>query len=406
MGCTLSRRLAPVATSVACAGLFLGSFGDEAAQVSFALHLADGSQAAPAQVSALLAAGLLGGISAGFVAPRVIVQLGARRVIVAVLITEAVLIAAASLANTLYWYLAVAAALGCLGSMLWAAVMVTLPSLSTTEAGVDRANRVVQSVRNLGYSVGPLLGSALFAWSAGANGLLVLAALMFLSAVCVAFSLPRLVDVGVGKETKPDGSHAADVRGLLRTEGVTRAITPLLITVLVTSALNVLLIVRVRNELGFSAEMYGVIVAALSAGLVVGPILIAGFAGRLGEAAGASAAAAAIGLGIVIVGSAQLAWQLVVVAACIGIANGVQNALMAGYMIKRIDPTRRAFQMPAYIMIIQITVFLGFIGAAFIRVDQAGAALVTVGTVAALAGTLGALSNLSNRPQLSREGGQ
>lgn len=398
----MSRRLAPVATSVACAGLFLGSFGDEAAQISFALRLADGSQAAPAQVSALLAAGLLGGISAGFVTPRVIVQLGARRVIAAVLITEAVLIAAASLANTLYWYLPVAAALGCLGSMLWAAVMITLPALFTSEAGVDRANRVIQSVRNLGYVVGPLLGSALFAWSAGANGLLALAAFMILSAVCVAISLPRLVGVGVGKETKPDGRHAADVRGLLRIEGVTRAITPLLITVLVTSALNVLLIVRVRNELGFSAEMYGVIVAALSAGLVVGPILIAGLAGRLGEAAGASAAAAAIGLAIIIVGSAQLAWQLIVAAACIGIANGVQNALMAGYMIKRIDPKQRAFQMPAYIMIIQITVFLGFIGAAFIRVDQAGAALVIAGTVAAFVGILGALLNLSNRPQLSR----
>lgn len=404
MGRALSRQVAPVATVVACAGLFLGSFGDEAAQVAFALRLADGGQAAPAQVSALLAAGLLGGISAGLVAPRIIVLLGARRLIGTVFIAEAVLIAVASLANTLFWYLAVSAALGCLGSMLWAAVMVTLPALSTNEAGVDRANRIVQSVRNLGYVVGPLLGSALFAWSSGTSGLLALAALMVLSAVCVAISLMRLVDVGVGREARPDGRHAADVRGLLLTDGVTRAITPLLITVLVTSALNVLLIVRVRNELSFSAEMYGIIVAALSVGLVIGPILFAGFVGKLGEAAGASVGAVVIGLGIVIVGAAHLAWQLVVAAGCIGIANGVQNALMSGFVIKRIDPARRAFQMPAYILVLQITMFAGFITAAFIRIDQAGVTLILVGTVAALVGAVGALLNRSNRQQFSGEG--
>lgn len=405
-GRTLNRQETTVAAIVACTALFLGSFGDEAAQVTFALSLADGGQAAPAQVSALLAAGLLGGISAGLIAPRAIVLLGARRVIGTVFISQAVLIAVASLANTLFWYLAVAAALGCLGSILWAAVMVTLPALNTNEAGVDRANRVVQSVRNLGYVVGPLLGSALFAWSSGPRGLLMLAALMILSAACVSISLARLVDVGVGKETGHDGRRAADVRGLLRTEGILRAITPLLITVLVTSALNVLLIVRVRNELSLSAEMYGLIVAVLSAGLVIGPILFAGFVGKLGEAAGASVGAAVIGLGILVVGAAQFTWQLVAATACIGIANGVQNTLMSGFIIKRIDQAKRAFQMPAYILILQTTVFAGFVGAAFIRADQAGIALVVVGALATLVGALGALLNRSNRQQLPKEDGR
>lgn len=310
---------------------------------------------------------------------------------------EAVLFAAASFANALFWYLVVAAALGCLGSMLWAAVMVTLPAVNANEAGVDRANRVVQSMRNLGYVAGPLLGSALFAWSSGTRGLLALAALMILSAACVAISLPQLVDAGVGKEGGHDGRRAADVRGLLQTEGIFRAITPLLITVLVTSALNVLLIVRVRNELGFSAEMYGVIVAALSAGLVAGPVLFAGFAGKLGEAAGASAGAAVIGSGIVVAGSAQFSWQLVAAAAFIGIANGVQNTLMSGFMLKRIDPEKRAFQMPAYILILQTTVLAGFVGSAFVRVDQAGVALVIVGALATLVGLLGSLLNRSNK---------
>ena len=404
MGCTLSQQTTPLAATIVCTSLFLGSFGDEAAQVAFALRLANGNQTAPTQVSALLAAGLVGGLLAGLIAPHAIVLLGARRVIDTVFITEAALIAAASLANTLFWCLAVAATLGCLGSILWAAVMVALPALNTDETGVDRANRIVQSMRNLGYVVGPLVGSALFAWSSGIRGLLTLAALMIFSAVCVTISLPLLVDVGVGKESGYDGRRAADIRGLLQTKGICRAVIPLLITVLVTSTLNVLLIVRVRNELSFSAEMYGVIVAVLSAGLVAGPILFAGLAGKLGEAAGASVGAAVIGLGITVVGAAQFIWQLVAAAACIGIANGVQNTLMSGFMIKTIDPAKRAFQMPAYFLILQTTVFAGFVGAAFIRVEQAGITLVVVGVLATLVGTFGAFLNRLSKQQPLKEG--
>ena len=227
---------------------------------------------------------------------------------------------------------------------------------------------------------------------------------MILSAVCVTISLPLLVDVGVGKESGYDGRRAADIRGLLQTKGICRAVIPLLITVLVTSTLNVLLIVRVRNELSFSAEMYGVIVAVLSAGLVAGPILFAGLVGKLGEAAGASVGAAVIGLGITVVGAAQFTWQLVAAAACIGIANGVQNTLMSGFMIKTIDPAKRALQMPAYILILQTTVFAGFVGAAFIRVEQAGITLVAVGVLATLVGTFGAILNRLSKQQPLKEG--
>ena len=331
-------------------------------------------------------------------------RIGVRRLIGAVFIAEAALIAIASLANSLWWYVAVAAALGCLGSMLWSAVMVTLPALDLSEAGVDRANRFVQTVRNLGYVVGPLLGSALYALSSDSRGLLALASLMLAAAIGAAVSLPRLVPADVGQEVSPDGRRTADVRGLLRAQGVLRALAPLLITVLVTSALNVLLIVRVRNDLNLSAAMYGFVIAALSAGLVLGPALFAGFVSRLGDATGASVGAAVIGAGIVAIGAANVYWYLVVAAAVIGIANGVQNALMGSFIIKRVEPARRAFQMPAYVLILQTTVFLGFLGAAFINVHAAGRTLVVVGLVAAVAGTLGAIVNRTNRPQLTEEG--
>jgi len=388
----------------ACLALILGSFGDEAAQVAFALRLAGGGAAAPAQVAVLLAAGLLGGISAGAVAPRAIVEVGARRLISSVFIAEAVLIAVASLADSLWWFVAVAAALGCLGSVIWSAVMVTLPSLDLSEEGVDRANRFVQTMRNLGYVAGPLLGSALYAGSSDFRGLLALASLMLAAAVGAAVALRRLVAADVGRAGSADVRRVADVRGLLQTHGVLRALAPLLITVLVTSALNVLLIVRVRTELHLSAATYGFVIAALSAGLVLGPALFSGFVSRLGDAAGASVGAAVIGGGVVAIGAADVHWQLVAAAAVIGIANGVQNALMGSFIIKRVDPARRASQMPAYVLLLQTTVLVGFLGAAFIDVHAAGRTLIAVGLVAAVAGTVGALVNRTKRSQLTKEG--
>ncbi|MFW0155289.1 MFS transporter [Rothia sp. P6271] len=393
-----------IATGIACVALFLGSFGDEATQVMFALRFSETGQTAPAQVSALLAAGLLGGISAGFFSPRLLAFFGARRVINIVFIAEATLIAVASFMNTLFWCLIVSAALGCLGSILWSAVMVALPALFTDEAGIDRANRVIQSVRNLGYVVGPLIGSIFFALSPGPQGFLSVAILMLISVACTAISLPKLLGVGVGKENSYGDGKSVDILGLLRTEGVSRAITPLLITVLVTSVLNVLLLVRIRNELGINAEIYGVIVATLSAGLVAGPVIFSSFVGKkIGEASGASIAAAVIGLSIVIVGSTQLTWQIVVAAAFIGVANGVQNSLMSGFIIKRVDSTKRVLQMPAYVLLLQTAVFIGFIGSAFIHVDQAGLALVIVGFIATFVGLFGAFVNRSNKQQLSKK---
>ncbi|MDO4762022.1 MAG: MFS transporter [Corynebacterium sp.] len=392
----MSLRLKVIA---ACVALFLGSFADEAAQVSFALHLA-GDAHASARVSALLIAGLIGGIGAAVLAPRSIVRFGAQQVMSGVFVVEAVLIAVASLANTVAVFVGVALALGCVGAVLWSAVMVALPALSADETKVDQANRVVQTVRNLGYVAGPVLGSLVYAWFSGSTGLLVLAGLVLVAAIVVSAASKSLIATSVGKNTGGDTRRNADVAGLLRTRGVFRALVPLVATVLVTSALNVVLIVRVRQELSLSAESYGVIVGAIGAGLVIGPGISAVFAAKLGDAAAASAAAAVIGAGIVSIGFAHTVWQLVLAALLIGLANGVHNTCMSGFMLKRIAADQRAFQMPAYILVIQISVFLGFLGAGFVPVHAAGSVLVVSGIVALCIGVVGALFNRSNISRL------
>ncbi|GAA5111617.1 hypothetical protein GCM10023261_15920 [Bartonella jaculi] len=143
-------------------GLFLvlgfSSFADETAQVTFALHLAEST----AFISMLLFAGLLGAICAGPIAPRLLHRLQPARTVPIVLLFEAILIAAAAIANQFWSYIAIAFALGCAGSIFWSAILVSVPELAKNDQQLDRINRVIQTVRNLGYIAGPLLGGVLY----------------------------------------------------------------------------------------------------------------------------------------------------------------------------------------------------------------------------------------------------
>ncbi|EJF86871.1 hypothetical protein MCW_00004 [Cardidatus Bartonella washoeensis 085-0475] len=89
-----------------------------------------------------------------------------------------------------------------------------------------------------------------------------------------------------------------DIIGLLRKKNVVYALSPLIITIILTSALNVLSIVRIRTDLNLSAETYGMIASMISLGLVVGPLCFSNLFHRFGNAAGASLAAATIGFAI------------------------------------------------------------------------------------------------------------
>jgi MFS family permease len=308
--------------------LFLGSFGDEAAQVTFALRLTDGPLSSPSQISALLGVGLVGGIISGPISARLMPVTGVRRMLSGIFVAEALLIGLASTVSTIWWYLAIALVLGCLGSMLWSAVMVGIPALALSDPEIDRINRFVQSVRNLGYVVGPLVGSTLFTVSSGTGGLLWLALLMLSATVGVFASTRVLIPAAVGRGGPPTGRKGIDVMGFLRTPRVLRALLPLIVTVLVTSALNVLLIIRIRSDLNLDATAYGSIVTGVSVGLVLGPVFLGSVAGMLGEPSGASLAAAVIGAAIIALGTLSTPWQMVTSAVFVGVANGVQNTLM------------------------------------------------------------------------------
>ncbi|WP_284895868.1 MULTISPECIES: MFS transporter [Burkholderia] len=387
-----------------CISLSFGSFADEAAQVSFALRLADDT----ASVSILLAAGLIGGILSGPIAPMILQRIGPCQTIPAVFLLQALLIAAASLANQFWSYIVVSMALGSTGSLLWAAIMVAIPSYTTDERYIDRINRITQSVRNMGYVGGPALGGLLYGMVERSRGLLLLALLVLVAAPVTSLcfkALDSFIPKSGQASSQAKQKGRLDLLGLFRTAGVIRAVAPLLMTVVLTSTLNVLLIFRVRTELQFSAEIYGLVISALSVGLIVGPVLFAGLFARRGDATGASIAAGIIGAGILWLALSDAAWTIMCATFLIGSANGIQNALTASFMMKAIDPQRRVNLMPAYIFCIQTSVFLGFLSAGMISTAHVSMALMIVGVATAIIGACGIALNVKNRPSMVTKGG-
>ncbi|AOJ79266.1 MFS transporter [Burkholderia savannae] len=386
-----------------CISLSFGSFADEAAQVTFALRLADNTSS----VSILLAAGLIGGILSGPIAPMILRRIGPRKTIPAVFLLQSVLIAAASLANQFWSYVVVSMALGSTGSLQWAAIMVAIPSYTNNERHIDRVNRITQSVRNMGYVGGPALGGLLYGIAQRSRGLLLLALLVLVAAPVTALCF-KMLDSSSQKSdrapTQEKQKGRLDLPDLFRTAGVIRAVAPLLMTVVLTSTLNVLLIFRIRTELQFSAEIYGFVISALSVGLIVGPVVFSGMLARFGDAAGASIAASIIGFGILWLALSDAAWIIMCATFLIGSANGIQNTLTASFMMKAIDPQRRVNLMPAYIFCIQTSVFLGFLSAGMISTAHVSTALVAVGIATAIIGACGFAWNVKNRPSMVTKG--
>lgn len=76
-----------------------------------------------------------------------------------------------------------------------------------------------------------------------------------------------------------------------------------------------------------------------------------------------------------------------------GSANGVQNALMASFMMKAIRKEQRNNQMPAYIFIIQTAVCIGFISAGFVKVHHTQYTLLIISIATMITGILGFIVN-------------
>ncbi len=207
-------------------GLFLVlgfcSFTDETAQVTFALHLAEST----AFISMLLLSGLIGAICAGPIAPRLLHRFQPARTVTLVLLFEALFIATAAIANQFWVYITLSFALGCTGSIFWSAILVSVPELAETNKQLDRLNRIIQTVRNLGYIAGPLLGGVLYGLSNGQRGLFVLSIMVLCATFITLFCFKNLKIHAQTTNTVQQTKKGLDVIGLLRKKMLSMPLPP------------------------------------------------------------------------------------------------------------------------------------------------------------------------------------
>ena len=391
----------PIYLGGAFLALFLGSFSDETAQIIFALRLAE-----PASVATLFSAGLGGGMLASGLAPKLLRRFSANSAIAMTLVFQSVLIGMASLTNDFYAYVGIAIALGGAGSIFWTSIMVAVPGIAQNDTQIEQMSRTVEVVRNLGYVAGPLAGGALYTISSAQEALALLAFMgMIVAIVYSKCSRSLHSSPARSPETARKNRSRLDIQGFFRTKGVIRAICPLIITVMATSTLNVLLLVRVRTDLNYGAQTYGAIVGALSFGLVVAPFTMARLFKSIGDSTGASAAASLIGVGICLFASTEMILNMALAAFLIGIANGTQNTLIANFMKKTIDESDRTNQMPVYLLVIQVSVSIGFASAGVMQnTHQASGYLLAIGVFTTISGAIGVILNLTRYAAPEKKG--
>lgn len=119
----------------------------------------------------LLLAGFIGAICAGPIAPHLLHHFKPARTVPIILLFQAIFVAIAAMTNQFWSYITIAFALGCTSSLFWSSILVTVPDFANNDHQLDRINRIIQTVRNLGYIVGPLLGVYYMVYQTGKRAL-------------------------------------------------------------------------------------------------------------------------------------------------------------------------------------------------------------------------------------------
>lgn len=366
-------------------GLVISICGDEVALVALTLKAADSPQGAAA-VAALLIAGLLPGIVLGNAIGRRVDASHPKRLIATALLLEAAIAASAARLDALPLLIAAAALLGGLGSLVQVCVMAHLPR-AVPDHRLPHMNGLLEGVRNAGYIAGPLLAGALVALGGTSAALLVNAA-SFLVAVAVVPLLPfkdHRTPSGSAAETGTRLDRQLGLRLLWGDPDLRRVLAPIAISIIATSAGNVVLPFFVRDELQSDAAVFGLLLSLWAAGLVLGPLLLTRPLARADQGMAALASAGVIGSVLLVTG----ATATLGVAACAyvlgGMANATQNATLRTAVMRRSPEAHRGLLGAAYGASLQTAVVLGFLIGGATASDRAADVLAVGGAVSVVA---------------------
>lgn len=416
-----SQRQGRAAALMVIAALLVSTVGDEVAMVALALRGADRT-GLTSVVSAQMLAGLVPGIALGGPIGRIVDRFRPDAVLGVALALECLVAgAAAAVADGAALLIATMLVLGALGAVAQTCVMALVPQLFPASAAQLRVNSLMESVRNAGYIVGPLLVGLLMA--RGGTGLaLAVDAGTFAFALLAVPVISRWLIMAAREHARTAGASGAPaartdkaVTGGPQTPGKTAGglrtgltllwagaqrrttLATIVITVAATSVVNVLL-PFFADEIPGGMAAYGVLLATWSVGLVLGPFALRGRIGRRPTAVVAVGAAAIVGLSYLVTGAYPVVPLMLAAFLCGGMANAVQNVALRTYVMADCPPDVRGRVGAAYGATLQSSVAVGFALAGLVPAGGARWGILVGGGVAFLAGSIGWLRTRAVAP--------
>jgi MFS family permease len=329
----LGRRLAllrdPPSFGLLALATLASGLGTWVAFVALTVDVFDRTDSAT-WVSALFVADFLPAIVIGFAAASLVDRMPRRRLMIGCDLVRFAVFAALPLAGSATVIVALAAVAGFATGFFRPAVYAGLPNLVSNEK-LANANSILQTIENLAWAVGPIIGGLLVAATGPDVAYMINAATFLVSAALLAGIPAGLLQTAaaVGRGYWRD---LADGFGLIRRSRALRTIlVAWSIVMLATAGANVSEVVLAKDALDAGDFGYGLLVGATGVGLALGSLL----AGSLLEQRTlASVYASSIGLlavGMVAAAASPVVWIAAACVAIVGIGNGaavVCNALL------------------------------------------------------------------------------
>jgi MFS family permease len=325
----------------------LSALGDFMAIFPLILHVQQRTGSAFA-VSALIFALWGPVVLASGLAGAIVDRFENRRILIAVSLTQAAVVAAMLAGvGSLWALLPLMTLLGFGVALSQPAEFALVPAAAGPDLDAARANGLMETARAVGFTAGPVIGGAL-----GAAGLLWLAlALNALSFVIVALAALRLRARRRPERAEDTGSQVRAGEGftfLVRERDVVLALGGAVAALVLFSISATAEPFFVTDSLRAGSLAYGVLLTSWTLGMAAGS---AGLAHRVGRAHLAAAGLAAVvmqGFGIAGAAVSTTVWVALIAMSFGGVAHGVKNVLLRTLIHERAPESLRGRAFAAY----------------------------------------------------------
>jgi MFS family permease len=281
-------------------------------------------------VAALFVADFLPAIVIGFAAGSLVDRMPRRRLMIGCDLLRFAVFAALPLAGSATAIVALAAVAGFATGFFRPAVYAGLPNLVSND-DLANANSILQTIENLAWAAGPIIGGLLVAATSPDVAYLINAATFLVSAVLLAGIPARLLQAATAAG-RGYWRDLVDGFALIRRSRALRTIlVAWSVVMLATAGANVSEVVLAKEALDAGDFGFGLLVGATGVGLATGSLLAGSL---LEQRALASVYASSIGLlalGMIAAAVSPGVWIAAAFVAVVGVGNGaavVCNALL------------------------------------------------------------------------------